>query len=106
MLEKKRPVRLLPSMAGMLEGANHAISPNPITFRSVRSQSLSKQVNFPPQAFACLRGFLGATGAFTNPEARCVLFEEEERAGDNEEDKRKMKDAAADRKSTRKNSRH
>lgn len=152
MLEKKRPVRLLPLMAGMLDGANHPISPNPITFRSVRSQSLSKlsfnpinisssafshnsrphnldltqfyirgdrlfsyHVNFPPEAFACLRGFLGATGAFKNPgyqtsismngsaiymseksaktrvlyvpEVSCVLFEEE-RAGYSEEDPR------------------
>ncbi len=75
-------------MAGMLDGANHPITPNPITFRSVRSQSLSKQVNFPPQAFTCLSGFLGATGAFTNPEVRFVLFEEEERAADNEEEPR------------------
>jgi hypothetical protein len=42
MLSKKSPVKLLPSIAGMLDGANHPINPNPITFRSVRSQFLSK----------------------------------------------------------------
>jgi hypothetical protein len=39
MLEKKRPVRLLPLITGTLEGAIHPMSPNPITFRSRRSQS-------------------------------------------------------------------
>jgi len=37
MLSKKRPLKLLPPIAGMLDGASH-----PITFRSLRSQSLSK----------------------------------------------------------------
>lgn len=85
MLSKKSPVRLLPLIAGMLEGASHPMRPNPITFRSVRSQSLSKlhhatrfqgkrarardstgrssvggfyQVNLPPEASFWLRGFL------------------------------------------------
>jgi hypothetical protein len=39
MLEKKSPVRLLPLINGMLDGASHPMSPNPITFRSLRSQS-------------------------------------------------------------------
>ena len=42
MLSKKRPVKLLPSIAGMLDGANHPINPNPITLKSLRSQSLWK----------------------------------------------------------------
>jgi hypothetical protein len=42
MLSKKRPLKLLPPIAGMLDGASHPINPNPITFRSLRSQSLSK----------------------------------------------------------------
>lgn len=48
MLPKKRPVRLLPLMTGMLEGASQPIKPNPITLKSLRSQFLSKQVNLPP----------------------------------------------------------
>lgn len=41
-LSKKSPVRLLPSIAGMLDGANQPINPNPITLKSLRSQSLWK----------------------------------------------------------------
>lgn len=44
MLSKKRPVKLLPLIAGMLDGANHPINPNPITLKSLRSQSLSKLI--------------------------------------------------------------
>lgn len=76
MLSKNRPVKLFPFMAGMLDGASHPINPKPITFKSVRSQSLSKHVNFPPEAFASLRGFLAVTGAFKNPEVRDTLFVE------------------------------
>lgn len=42
MLWKKSPVKLLPLITGTLDGAIHPINPNPITFRSVRSQFLSK----------------------------------------------------------------
>ena len=45
MLSKKRPVRLLPLIAGTLDGASHPINPNPITLKSLRSQSLSKLLN-------------------------------------------------------------
>ena len=74
MLSKKRPVKLFPSIAGMLDGANHPIRPNPITFRSLRSQSLSKQVNLPPEAQANLKGFLAVTTDFKNPDERGVFF--------------------------------
>ena len=74
MLSKKRPVKLFPSMAGMLDGAIHPISPNPITLKSLRSQSLSKQVNLPPQAPASLKGFLAVTPDFRNPEERRVFI--------------------------------
>jgi hypothetical protein len=42
MLSKKRPVRLFPFIAGMLDGASHPISPNPTTFKSLLNQFLSK----------------------------------------------------------------
>lgn len=42
MLWKNSPVKLLPLIAGMLEGASHPIKPNPITLKSFLSQSLSK----------------------------------------------------------------
>lgn len=97
MLEKKSPVKLLPLMAGMLDGAIHPIKPKPITLKSVLSQSLSKlhnqeddqfykliisvqslgdslyinyHVNFPPEACASLKGFLAVTGDFRNPGKR------------------------------------
>src|SRR5574339_473755 len=78
MLSKKSPVKLFPSITGMLDGAIHPISPNPITFRSLRSQSLSKQVNLPPDACAMASGFLAATGDLTNPETRRGDLEEGE----------------------------
>lgn len=46
MLPKKSPVKLSPLIAGMLDGASHPINPNPITFKSLRSQSLSKLTMF------------------------------------------------------------
>ena len=64
-------------MAGMLDGAIHPIKPKPITFRSLLSQSLSKHVNFPPEACASLRGFLAATGDFRNPEERFSFLGED-----------------------------
>lgn len=93
MLSKNSPVKLFPLITGMLDGAIHPISANPITFRSLRSQSLSKlhsptqnqnhnkqpiilqigqslityQVNLPPDARATARGFLAASGDLTNP---------------------------------------
>ena len=70
MLSKNSPVKLFPLITGMLDGAIHPMSPNPITFRSLRSQSLSKQVNFPPDAPATLSGFLAATGGLMTPETR------------------------------------
>jgi hypothetical protein len=39
MLEKKSPVRLLPLMAGTLDGPIQPMSPKPMTLRSLRSQS-------------------------------------------------------------------
>ena len=82
MLSKKSPVKLLPSITGMLDGANHPINPNPITLKSFLSQSLSKHVYFPPEARATLSGFLGVTGLLTNPEVR---EEETREAGESEE---------------------
>ena len=41
-LSKKSPVKLFPLITGMLEGAIQPINPNPITLKSVLSQSLSK----------------------------------------------------------------
>ena len=76
-LSKKRPLKLLPLIAGMLEGASHPIKPNPITFKSLLSQSLSKHVNLPPEAWAILRGFLAVTGDYKKPELRDVFFGEE-----------------------------
>ena len=58
MLPKKSPVKLSPLIAGMLDGASHPINPNPITFKSLRSQSLSKHVYLPPEACETLKGFL------------------------------------------------
>ena len=77
MLSKKRPVRLFPLIAGTLEGANHPIRPNPITFKSLLSQSLWKHVALPPEAFATLKGFLAVTGDLTKSEERLVFFAEE-----------------------------
>lgn len=64
MLEKKSPVRLLPLMSGMLDGASHPMSPNPITFRSLRSQSRGNvmQVILPfLSRFLVIKGFLADT---------------------------------------------
>ena len=78
MLEKKRPERLFPLMAGTLDGASHPINPNPITFKSVLSQFLSKHVNFPPdEAQASLKGFLAATVDFRKPEVKLVDLDKE-----------------------------
>lgn len=66
MLEKKSPVRLLPLIAGTLDGAIHPISPNPITFRSLLSQSCGNlqaqhttprthRQNLTPRTLAALR---------------------------------------------------
>lgn len=96
MLWKKRPVKLLPLMAGMLEGASQPIKPNPITFKSVLSQSLSKlqknqaqtiislilnhphkirrittssyHVNLPPETCANFSGLAASTGVLMKPE--------------------------------------
>ena len=76
MLWQKSPVKLSPLIAGMLDGASHPISPNPITFRSVLSQSLSKHVNFPPFACATTRGFLALISGLRKPELRQALPEE------------------------------
>uniref|UniRef100_A0A1J3IGK1 Uncharacterized protein n=2 Tax=Noccaea caerulescens TaxID=107243 RepID=A0A1J3IGK1_NOCCA len=70
MLSKKRPVRLFPFIAGMLDGANHPTSPNPTTFRSLLNQFLSKQVNLPPDAPASVRGFLTLNVGFRKDEER------------------------------------
>ena len=51
MLSKKSPVRLLPLIAGMLEGAIQPINPNPITLKSVLSQSLWKLLKPPKQKY-------------------------------------------------------
>lgn len=98
MLEKKSPVKLLPLITGMLDGASHPINPNPITLKSLRSQSLSKHVNLPPEACATLKGFLAVTGDFKNPELiRHVCLAETRREGDEREEvpKPTMVDAAA-----------
>lgn len=42
MLARNRPVKLLPLMTGMLEGASQPMRPNPTTERSLRNQSLLK----------------------------------------------------------------
>ncbi len=42
MLARNRPVKLLPLMTGMLEGASQPMRPNPTTERSFRNQSLLK----------------------------------------------------------------
>ena len=74
MLSKKRPVRLFPFIAGILEGANHPISPNPTTFKSLLNQLLSKKVNLPPDAPATLRGFFALVVGFRKDEERPLVL--------------------------------
>lgn len=64
MLEKKRPVRLLPLMTGTLDGPIHPMRPKPITLRSLRSQSRGNvmQVILPfLSRFLVISGFLADT---------------------------------------------
>jgi hypothetical protein len=73
MLSKKRPVRLFPFIAGMLDGASHPISPNPTTFKSLLNQFLSKQVTLPPDAPASLKGFLALNVGFKKDEEKGLV---------------------------------